>query len=458
MKPRSRKEQRFVELAAMLPPLDEKRKEWAKRLFPATAIYHSHRGNNCEFWCQDCGTVVSTTGKWLLADRVGETWTCPNCGRECKVEERTTGFRASEERWVTLVDVFRGIQVFRTFEVCRTSRRTLPAEYDYHEIFQNWLLEDGSEVITTKQMSRGYNYQNWVYSSPYGIGKHNGHCTGYFVYEDVYDLEGNYIFPGHKVLPVLKRNGWSARNYPKGASPVDVAKCLLRGPEYETLMKAGQSSVVAHLLTHPSKDLADYWPSLKICLRNGYKITDAGAWFDYIDDLKWLQLDVHNAHYVCPQHLRRAHAETGRRRARIEAKRRAEAAAREARKFEKAYKRAKRPFLGLAFGDDRVRVAVLNSVDEVRQEGAAMHHCVFQNEYYKHGDNLLLSARAADTGKRLETVEISLRSFNVLQSRALQNGKSDEHDHILDLCRRNVPELKRRAARMTVPLRDWITA
>ena len=106
----------------------------------------------------------------------------------------------------------------------------------------------------------------------------------------------------------------------------------------------------------------------------------------------------------------------------------------------------------MVFGDDRVQVVVLNSVEEVRQEAAAMHHCVFRNGYYKKGDNLLLSARDAVTGKRLETVEISLKSFNVLQSRALQNGQTKEHQHILDLCRENVPEMRKRAAKMTVPL------
>lgn len=130
---------------------------------------------------------------------------------------------------------------------------------------------------------------------------------------------------------------------------------------------------------------------------------------------------------------------------------------REAKKFEKIYKKAKKPFIGLVFGDERVRVAVLNSVEEVRQEAAAMHHCVFRNGYYKHGDNLLLSARDAVTGKRLETVEISLRSFKVMQSRALLNGTSAEHQHILDICQDNIPVLRKAAAKMTVPLCHTLT-
>lgn len=477
MKPRSKKEKQFVEMAGKLPPLDEKRKEWAKGLFPAQTKYYSRRGNNCEFWCQCCGAIVPTLGKWLLADYAAGKWTCPECGAECEVlpqysggfshdRNTRTGERSKpsdDVKRVTLVDVFQGVQVFRTFEVYRWNYRdgndergrwkTKPTEFEYREIFQNWVLEDGSEIITSKPYTRSIWSMSWHTYSDYGIGRHNAHCSGYYQMEDVYDLQGNYIFPGHKVVPLLKRNGWSARYFPEGADPAALAKELLKGePKYETLMKARQPGVVFYLMTHGGVNIRDYWAALKICIRNGYRVPDAGLWFDYVNDLMFLGLDVHNAHYVCPKNLRRAHDVTSRRRGRIVREREDRDKALEGRKFEKIYRKAKKPFIGMVFGDERVQVVVLNSVEEVRQEAAAMHHCVFRNGYYKKGDNLLLSARDAVTGKRLETVEISLKSFNVLQSRALQNGQTKEHQHILDLCRENVPEMRKRAAKMTVPL------
>lgn len=481
MKPRSKIERQFVEMAGKLPPLDEKRKEWAKGLFPAQTKYYSRRGNHCEFWCQCCGAIVPTLGKWLLADYAVDKWICPECGAECEVlpqysggfshdRNPRTGERSKpsdDVKIVTLVDVFKGVQVFRTFEVFRWNSRngndengrwrTNPTEFWYEEIFQNWLLEDGSEIITSRRYTRGVGFLSWDYNSEYGIGRHNAHCSGYYEFGDVYDLAGNYIFPGHKVVPILKRNGWSARYFPKGASPIELAKCLLTTPKYETLMKAGQGSVVFYLMTHGGVNVRDYWSALKICIRNGYRVTDAQLWFDYINDLMFLGLDIHNAHYVCPKNLRRAHDVMGRRRGRIVREREDRDEALEGRKFEKVYKKAKKPFIGMVFGDERVQVAVLNSVEEVRKEAEAMHHCVFRNGYYKHGDNLLMSARDAVTGKRLETVEISLRTFGVLQSRALQNGTSKEHQHILDLCKENIPEMRKRAAKMTVPLCRTLT-
>ena len=44
-----------------------------------------------------------------------------------------------------------------------------------------------------------------------------------------------------------------------------------------------------------------------------------------------------------------------------------------------------------------------------------MHHCVFTNEYYLKADSLILSATI--DGKRIETIEVSLKRMEVVQSR-----------------------------------------
>ena len=49
---------------------------------------------------------------------------------------------------------------------------------------------------------------------------------------------------------------------------------------------------------------------------------------------------------------------------------------------------------------------VLESVQEYLEEGKALHHCVFTNEYYLKEQSLILSARI--DGKRIETIEVSL--------------------------------------------------
>lgn len=80
-----------------------------------------------------------------------------------------------------------------------------------------------------------------------------------------------------------------------------------------------------------------------------------------------------------------------------------------------------------------------------------MHHCVFANGYYKKHDRVLLSARDME-GNRLETIEIGLDPFKVLQSRGLQNGSTKEHQRIVELCNANMDLFRRAVPKMTVPL------
>lgn len=465
MKPRSKKEREFIERADRLRPLSDRQKEWAKGLFPAEALYYSRRGNACEFHCMCCGAVVRRPGKWNLADQVCD-WTCPECGAVCKVlpQYNKNAWRSAAPtsgRYVTMMDVHDGIQVFRTFEVCRWNSRSLgedgvvrglPTEYHYFEVWQVWLLDSGKDVIVSKSYTRGFNHFTWNHFSEWGIGRHNGHYSGYYVFDDVYDVTGCWFLPGPKITPLLRRNGFSGMLLRiNGLDAVAAARRLLTDNTFEEVVKLGYRHVAGYLLNHPSVNVRDYIRSIRICARNGYRIDDPQLWFDYVNDLMFLTLDVHNAHYVCPRNLRQAHTATTLKRRRIEHRRELEEKRKDMAKWEKRYSEAKAPFLGIVFGDERVTISVIQSVHDVYEEGEAMHHCVFTNGYYKHPDSVLLTARDAK-GKRLETVEIGLDPFKVCQSRGLQNGRTDYHDAIVSLCKENLDAFREAAQKMTVPI------
>lgn len=80
-------------------------------------------------------------------------------------------------------------------------------------------------------------------------------------------------------------------------------------------------------------------------------------------------------------------------------------------------------------------------VEEVKKEGDKMHHCVFTNEYYKRDNSLLMSARDA-SGNRIETIELDLKTLKVLQSRGVNNSKTDKHDEILSIIESNINKIK----------------
>ena len=100
-------------------------------------------------------------------------------------------------------------------------------------------------------------------------------------------------------------------------------------------------------------------------------------------------------------------------------------------------------FFGVCFGDGEIMVTVISSVAEIAEEGAVMHHCVYDNGYYKRPDSLILSAKDTE-GKRIETVELNLKTLKVEQSRAVCNGVSPYHNRIIGLVEKNINLIKQR--------------
>ncbi len=177
-------------------------------------------------------------------------------------------------------------------------------------------------------------------------------------------------------------------------------------------------------------------------LRNDYHISDTSLWVDYIRLLEQCGKDVHNAYYVCPTDLKEGHDRYQERLRIIQERKDREVQLKKARENEARFRELKGKFFGLSFTDRLIVVSVLENVDEYYQEGNALHHCVGQCEYYLKPQTLVLSARIEN--KRIETVELSLDTFKVLQSRGLCNKNSDYHDRIISLVQKNAPKIRKR--------------
>lgn len=129
---------------------------------------------------------------------------------------------------------------------------------------------------------------------------------------------------------------------------------------------------------------------MKICIRNGYTISDSGSmWRDTIDLLRHLARTrtARSTSALRPQqeHDRLMH----KRNKEIERKKLEE---RIRQRTEKAYRKLKGIFFGIAFTDGTLQVRVLESVAEFAAEGTELHHCVFSNSYFLEKNSLILSA------------------------------------------------------------------
>ena len=65
-----------------------------------------------------------------------------------------------------------------------------------------------------------------------------------------------------------------------------------------------------------------------------------------------------------------------------------------------------------------------------------MHHCVYTSAYYSRPDCLILTAQIGE--EHIETVEVSLKTFQVVQSRGVCNKPMEYHDRIINLVERNM--------------------
>ena len=97
-------------------------------------------------------------------------------------------------------------------------------------------------------------------------------------------------------------------------------------------------------------------------------------------------------------------------------------------------------FFGLVFADNLISIKVIESVEEMIEEGQVMHHCV--GGYHNRENSLILSATI--DGKRIETIEVSLKTFDVVQSRGVCNSSTEYHDRIINLVNDNIHLIRQR--------------
>ncbi len=431
MKPKTKMDRRAMAASKRLPRLTPAQVEWGKKhCFKQRAFWSGK-----EAWCSRCGGVFPAPSSKLLVNTLTTaSLVCPHCGAKLTME-RSRRQKIKEKSYLTLLTTCNGMQVQRTFDVVANGRKGSGVDYTFNEVVELWLDDKGAEsVIACSRMPFSYFSDIWVYGT-LSCKRRDG-----YVYGNPYMFYGA-IYPRMQVIPILKRNGYKPLD---NVVPHEQMRALLTDPMAETLQKAGQLELLAYMINRRWR-ANGHWHAVKIAIRNNYRVDDASMWVDMVEGLGALGLDTHNAHYVCPVDLKEAHDRITER---VNRKRRAErrlADLYKARNYEADYRNAKSKFFGLLITDGRINIRPLQSVEEFEEEGRTMHHCVFSGGYYKLEHSLILTARTIE-GKRIETIEVDLLHYKVLQSRGVNNINTPEHDHILTLVRNNMSAIKKLVA------------
>lgn len=340
--------------------------------------------------------------------------------------------------------IYQRVKNYQVIRYVQVKEYDSPINRRVHEPLRFWIDRDGHSVIECKlRQCLGNNLIDpWCVDTKLEIRRpaKNG--------RDVRTLEwsGNFL-KIKSLIPELKRMDFKK---PVGAT-YNYTIQLLQDGHLEMLHRMGLYELCLKYY-QLEKNKEDYWTAIRIALRHKFQLDDDETlriWWDMVSMEIKCGADIHNPHFVAPDDLREMHdLFLGRSNNRTEDERRKAQEAQEMAEYERIkkqedkYTSSHRKWLTIAFSDDTFSVHVLQSIKEFLDEGISMHHCVFANGYYKSKDSVIVSIRNKE-GKRVETAEIDVKRFMVLQQYGKFDRYSAYHKQIKELLNDNLWRFKR---------------
>ena len=408
MKPRNKIEKEVVRLSESLPRISERQKEWAMK-FVSQENSHRFRGKKYDI----SHFIVATTKS--------------------------------------------GWQVLRHYYLYARYRYKKLYSAKFYEVMEEW-YKDGKYVFMARNRHMGYCVDGWCTGQAMSIKReYNNNCL---------DDPRNLGYDGVYYARLSKKFSYVERDKNCKYRIDDMFRALNAHSFNETLYKNDNDAFNWCLRNKFAFD-KQKMDAVRVAMRHKYPFTN-GAWADLVEMLLYLKKDIHNPTYVCPDDFNAMHDKICRfadsKRRKVE-KRMNELAKireekqhlewlqaqeeRERKRKEEAkglmslYKRKRKKFFGIVIAENELEIKVLQSIQEFMEEGKEMHHCVFANEYYnvkKKPNCLILSAKV--NGERMETIEVDLENFNIVQSRGRYNSNTEWHERILKLLNDNMYKIK----------------
>lgn len=358
--------------------------------------------------------------------------TCPNCKKKLNYISTQNGGYVYRIVIFSIANVVDRFQVIRYFSCWKFLSKKERPKYNFKALFEEWKDWDKNKTVivgrTQSWGGDGFSYSDYEIRG-YGLPRYSSN--------PYISFESDINCPGAELLPRFAKYGLTKHKH-----NVDyrfLLRTLENSSKAETLFKARQYSLLYRCGSYTG-DIYRYWKSIKICLRNKYKVKDASIYIDYLNLLDYFGKDLHNAKYVCPSNLNKEHDRLVAKKNEKIKREKLERQRREMAQAEEMYKKMKAAFIGLQFSDGEITVKVLENVQEFLEEGDELRHCVFTNEYYKKPDSLVLSARVNE--KPIETIEVSLKTMKILQARGVGNKATEYNERIVNLVKKNLKTIK----------------
>lgn len=378
------------------------------------------------YFCTECGCEVQWRGQKQ----------CPQCGvRWANKQVATISRPTHEERDAVIFQAVGGIQLTRYYRVERRVRFGAPVTINVWEIMRFFYAQNGQRIMYQRAVNGLSHY--WDSFSRWGRLYYRKEASpasmGYGAF-----MRANLTVSYWGVRSLTKQ--WSYKNVKQLLDDYNgdtSAIRLIAYPYAETMLKCGQSELFGNFVRNGERLPRRAENSVNLCIRHKYTIDNPTLWLDTIKLLTYLGYDTHNPKYVCPDNLGELHDKLVKRKLRVEEAKRAERARRYAEQMARmnaeAAKRAAEmaqhwtehfgKMLSIDIKGKDIEIRPLQSIEEFKEEGAHMHHCVYACEYYNyysHPSSLILTARDGNN-KRLATIEYDMRINEVVQCRAACN-------------------------------------
>lgn len=424
MKPRTKLQKRVTYLSSRLYEISKDQKEWAYN----TCIVHQGYANKTSAACLGCGNDIP------LESIKRKRATCNGCGRKLRIE-KTLKRKHSQTNYFAIAELVQEFQVIRNFEIKTYHKKGEKVRIQISEILQYWLRDDQKfTMIGLRHNVQGY-CDSW--GGDWSIRKERGWYKKYEVYPRFYHPSSVFEITYSK---------YGINHRLKGMTFLEAKETIPKSPKAETLLKSKQYGLLGAYINN-RHHFDRYWASIKIALRNKYKIADASVWFDYLQLLQYFQKDIKSIKYICPKNLKKEHDRLVIKKQLILARRKEEERKKQMHIAQKSFAEHIKPYKTIRFKDSFLTVVPLKTVSEFLEEAEALKHCLFTNEYYEKRNVLILSARV--DGKPIETIEVCLTTFKVLQSRGLHNNPSQKNKEIIKLVESNIEKISAAAPKKT---------
>lgn len=284
MKPRTKLQFRVVGLSSQLSNIENMMIDWAK----SDCLKHIGYATKSRVICMECGQRFSPE----LVKR--KRAICPHCGASLKIEQSRKRIN-KQTMFIGKAEICEEFQVIRSFELIAYYREETKPRYYIREILQHWIKDDGNREVVARANNTGFN--GWC-----GELEIRNKVVGSYYYNHDNDIYCERYHPASVFRPKYIRMGIDCKL--RGMSFLTAINTIPHSPKAETLLKARHYELIDYFEGHRYK-IDMYWPSIKICLRNKYRIKDVSMWFDYLKLLDHYHKDLHNAHYVCPKNLKK---------------------------------------------------------------------------------------------------------------------------------------------------------